>query len=55
MFDSIFLDIVSIDCFQTMIALEIKKQQFFTYHRNGCYEEKMVVVKNLNLIDSNYH
>ena len=37
----------------TIVAMEIGKRQFFSYHCNGCYEEKKL--QNLNLLDSKYH
>ena len=36
-----------------MVAMEIEKKQFLSYHCNGCCKEKMF--KNLNLKDSNHH
>ena len=36
-----------------MVAMEIGKRLFFSYHSNGCHEEKCFI-KNLNLIDLNY-
>ena len=34
----------------TMVTMEIRKRQFFSYHSNGCYGEKSFI-KTLNLID----
>ena len=28
--------------FLSVVAMEIRKKQFFTYHSNGCYEQKML-------------
>ena len=37
----------------TMVAMEIGNRLLFSYHSNGCYNEKKLH-KNLNLKDLNY-